>query len=186
MNIINRRVDWFSFTYLSSRDWLIICQFNRLFREIMSFEMISIDWATRNRSNDASDWHIDARYVSRVLSAIYCFLMISIFLILSRALVMIVNSIELINCMFWICDSCLKWIMSFESIRSILMSLNFKKCSKFNCSRVLIIILTNLSLRSRQQRMIDQQECEYRLFAYSLCLYRYNWWRWCIADTNRK
>ncbi len=108
MNIINRKIDWFSFTYLRSRDWLIICQFNRLFSAVMSSEVISIDWAARDRSNDASDWHIEIRYASRARWAIYWFLKISIALILSRTLVMIIDSIKLINCMSWMYVCCLK------------------------------------------------------------------------------
>jgi hypothetical protein len=61
VNITNCRDDWFNLTYRSSLIWLAICQINFLLSEMMSSDEYSIDWAARDRSNDAFDWHINVK-----------------------------------------------------------------------------------------------------------------------------
>jgi hypothetical protein len=61
VKITKRRDDWFSLTYLRSLIWLIICHCKRLFKMLMSFYDISVDWTAWDKSNDASDWHINVK-----------------------------------------------------------------------------------------------------------------------------
>ncbi len=107
-----------------SRKWLSICHCKRLFRIVIFSDEISIDWAVNDKSNDVSNWQIEATYASRARCATYCFFEINANLILFLKLI-IAMSTFLINWKWSNWEICLKE-MSF-SWRSMIVSLNFNE-----------------------------------------------------------
>ena len=99
-----------SLTYVRPRSGLSFCHLIRLLRAVTSLFKGVVTWAAKDKSKDASGWHIDAIYAPLARCATYCSLVVRAWRTLPLELVVVAGLLSMrLRFLHW--SSCISLIL---------------------------------------------------------------------------